>query len=659
MPITNIKIKNCKSLKDITLSITDISCLIGENGTGKSNILEAVKYFYDNLTDIKVNNDLYDKNNPYVDYIEITLTYDISTFLRISDKNLINSIFSDNISHSIFKTIYKLEKEYAENNLIKLTLRQYKNHAPEWSIDNYEDRALIKNLFPIYFVDTRNLKLTNWEELWDIAGDLSRIKKSFREKVSDGSIKEFISKICGEENYKTIEYIKNEFKEKDITVNNFNFKEIFTHFLQLDLEGKIFNYKEKNLNYFSDGMNSYNYLNILVNLVSKISERKLKDPLLIFDEPEIGLHPSYIDDLIDNFSSKIKNINILLATHSPRIIRNIIRENFSYNMFHISLENYYTQINKMKKMENKDERLRYRVSEAESSFYFSRGIVFVEGQTELELFSNENLLNLFPFIKKIDFFHYSSDILYKIIHPSMQNFNVPYIVLVDLDKILSYIKKKRIFTFINDKFVNPITDEDIKEKEKFFYGSKRLIYHLKNQIYELKKEEFLFEENWYYTKENNRFEFFKNSILNYCLNYNIFTLDTTIEGTLVNKYNYKIFYKWIQNKVGNINKLEEIYNFRDDILYKVTVLRLLVNGKYDNLTKLLDENKIESKINSSEVRKIYKYIYDIKFGKNEKANGWVTEFLNYFFSKYQRKSDLKKYFPEFYDIMDNIKKRLK
>lgn len=42
--ITEINIKNFKSIVDLTLPLSNINVFIGENGCGKSNILEAVAF---------------------------------------------------------------------------------------------------------------------------------------------------------------------------------------------------------------------------------------------------------------------------------------------------------------------------------------------------------------------------------------------------------------------------------------------------------------------------------------------------------------------------------------------------------------------------------------------------------------------------------------
>ena len=65
MPITRIIIKNYKSIKNCDISLSDLSLLIGENGTGKTSILEAINYFYQNLTESNASMAVFDENNRY------------------------------------------------------------------------------------------------------------------------------------------------------------------------------------------------------------------------------------------------------------------------------------------------------------------------------------------------------------------------------------------------------------------------------------------------------------------------------------------------------------------------------------------------------------------------------------------------------------------
>ncbi|WP_449355186.1 AAA family ATPase [Virgibacillus natechei] len=83
MPITQVEIKNCKSIKDLRIHFNEINCLLGENGTGKTNILKSIKYFYDNLVEKNMNDSLVDKDNPYIQSFEITFYYNLPQYISI------------------------------------------------------------------------------------------------------------------------------------------------------------------------------------------------------------------------------------------------------------------------------------------------------------------------------------------------------------------------------------------------------------------------------------------------------------------------------------------------------------------------------------------------------------------------------------------------
>ena len=70
MPLTRLIIKNFKSIKNCDISLSELNVLIGENGTGKTNLLDAISYFYRNLTDSDISEHVFDENNHYSKYLE-------------------------------------------------------------------------------------------------------------------------------------------------------------------------------------------------------------------------------------------------------------------------------------------------------------------------------------------------------------------------------------------------------------------------------------------------------------------------------------------------------------------------------------------------------------------------------------------------------------
>ena len=70
MPLTRLTIKNFKSIKYCDITLSDLNVLIGENGTGKTNLLDAISYFYYNLTGSNISTEIFDENNHYRNLLE-------------------------------------------------------------------------------------------------------------------------------------------------------------------------------------------------------------------------------------------------------------------------------------------------------------------------------------------------------------------------------------------------------------------------------------------------------------------------------------------------------------------------------------------------------------------------------------------------------------
>lgn len=114
----------------------------------------------------------------------------------------------------------------------------------------------------------------------------------------------------------------------------------------------------------------------------------MKEPIVLFDEPEISLHTNYLDELTDEMLDVNSKLSIVVSTHSARLTKNIITGSETVSLFNVKLINKYSQIQRMKKFSQYSPSSKYRVSDDHVNSYFSRGILFVEGATELELFSN-------------------------------------------------------------------------------------------------------------------------------------------------------------------------------------------------------------------------------------------------------------------------------
>lgn len=161
MPLTRLIIKNFKSIKNCDISLSELNVLIGENGTGKTNLLDAISYFYRNLTDSDISEHVFDENNHYSNELRITLVYDLSQFVKISKSNSgeLPDIFEDQFVEKTkyggyYKTIISMASKSKDKKLC-VELSQIKGRPIRWNY-SYEDRLIFKSLFPIFYIDTRS-----------------------------------------------------------------------------------------------------------------------------------------------------------------------------------------------------------------------------------------------------------------------------------------------------------------------------------------------------------------------------------------------------------------------------------------------------------------------------------------------------------------------
>ena len=176
MSIIHISIANYKSIESLELNLLNssstIQCFVGKNGVGKSNILNAIKYYFSNLDKNEAIPNILDRINTYTRRCKISVTFELSEFeFKVNNKYL-ESLF-DKLNRTFLhdKNYIDSEKKIKIKK-VTITMEQDKNNTLRWS-HNLEIRKKIKSLFPIYHIDTRSLDLCTWDKLWDIISDLS------------------------------------------------------------------------------------------------------------------------------------------------------------------------------------------------------------------------------------------------------------------------------------------------------------------------------------------------------------------------------------------------------------------------------------------------------------------------------------------------------
>lgn len=625
MPLTRLIIKNFKSIKSCDISFSQINMLIGENGAGKSNILEAINYFYDNLTKQNIRTDIFDVNNHYSNEVKIIFEYDLSEFVKISKSNYNESIslFENNPEEKIkynsyYRKIISMSTQL-KNNKLNVELKQIKNLQIKWNIP-YDIRLILKNLFPMFYIDIRNINVKKWDYIWDILGELGKVsnyeRKDIQEKVTNILSNE------SKELSKKIKEIENIFFKAKVNVESTNSRDYAKNLFKVFFSGEVIHQNERKLDYYSVGTNSVKYIELVLQATDAISKIKMKEPLILFDEPEISLHMKYIDKLTESMLETNYRLRIILSTHSPRMVKNMIINSDNASLYNVKMINKYSDIKKMKNFTKFSYQSKFRVYDDYINSYFSEIVLFVEGETELELFSNPYVKLLFPKLTNVDVFKGMSDKpILNIMDPKKVKTNTKYIYLIDMDKAIRYDINKNKIT-LNEYFNN-------NSKECYMYRNKKqnipYIYHQRKRIEAIVNKTTILYDDVFYSTEDKYYYKLIELIKQYLLYYNIYTLQNTVEGVLINENTIYLSLNYLRNEYK-----EKVYNdFRKyfDTLSQnnqINILRIIFNGKSD----LLQSRKnIINKLDSND-----RAIID-KCRSVDKTSGWVSEFLDLFFKK--------------------------
>lgn len=692
MSIKKITIKNCKSIDFLELNLNmNINCFIGINNVGKSNIMKIINFFHTNLTSEFYDDSMFSKSNPYNDEVEISIEYDFKELLdKVQGSINVNngflddffSIFNFSQFHSgldplndIVDKVKKYVDKYIEKDKCTLTLKYNRqNKSINWNIKDYDFRAFISVRFPVFFLESRNIDLYNWESIWKLIGEIA----PFRKKVSiTGNIEGiFESNNEGQGNYDSvIKDIISEIEKSNIRIQQSNIYEKISQIIQLQLGGKGFEYETHKLKIGSYGMNSYSFMSLYVKLILRLFNNKhLSSPLIMIDEPELHLHLKKIEQFTREIKDyeRFSTTKWIFATHSPTFVKNIIVEHEDYEMFHVTNteffnKSYVSRINGFKEKKHK------LISDNEANLFFSEVCVFVEGDTELEVFRNNNLRILYSKLNKIDIYAFEGkEDKLKLVNPNDRKTKINYLVIIDMDKILNYSPKKKKFTLSGSTYLNVIKNKNIIKREKYHYTKKfndtfrirsEITQRLKSNIFEIDSTGLCIEQS------DERVEIIE-LIQQYYDQYNFIPLETTIEGAIINKRNYHLFYQWIKEHDWNKEKFDNLYSTLQTEDHKTTFLRLVFFGKTDWFSSDKEGNNKNQEFVAKlkAIKEIRNQLKDSTLDFGDKTSGWVTSYLNWFFDsklKIENPDDVfvnrnlfQANFPELGKIIEKLEKML-
>lgn len=673
--LKKIQIHDYKSIGDIIFDFSskknNIVCLLGKNGAGKSNILKSIYYFFDYLDKNYSDIPIHDTVNPYKQKTTISITFDLSSLRSKALKNDRLKEHFDKLNYYIKENLLKDGNLAGFTNLIsdsydiiELRMTQFKDGKINWNVEDIRIRKIIKSLFPIYFIDTRNLDIFTWDKIWQVISDLVSSTPKIEENNIEQLLNNTFGKIYGRKYTESAEIISTILKTNHITFDKYHFDTRFKSALSMRFGGTDFLYNDKKLDFYSDGTNSHQYLTLFISIVSEISKKSCKFPIVLIDEPEIGLHSSFITEFVECLHQRITNNALLLMnTHSPQLIAELVYCKSNFSLYHVYTNRLHSHISKMN-TKMLTERTR-RVTLKETNCYFYDYIVYVEGETEIQLFHNKNIRNMFSKISKIFFYSFDGNEKdLKAASIEQLNLGTQYKLLVDIDKIIKYQQENdsskhnyKKFKLNPDYLINPLYKETKMQQNKFnFFNVSSLdLVALKKSIDKLLKKEYSYNADKNYFASNNFNDLMQNIRL-YCIKYNVIVNWSTIEGDLITYENIDKFLRFVDLKeINNCEQHSEICKL-DDIKEKTVLVLLEMNGRTEKQEK---PNKTPLPNSLSKIKKLQSGIM------GGKTSGWVDDWLNYYFENYintledekQKRNQFKTDFPFLYDtlqILENM-----
>lgn len=553
MSIKSIKIKNLLSFDELIIDkFEDINCIVGKNNAGKSNLLKLLRFFYKKLEGIRELPP--ELNSKYSAFGSITITYTISHRIKqdLKRRGQGNLFVGDKDLTSSFIDLADIGKDTT----YELTLKVYSNDSIEWSEKNHKVLNTINYLYPFFDIEARYLDLHNWDKLWFI---ISRLK-SFNLKNLEKSFKEYDKTNNARKEFE--KFIKD--IEDTIEVSKYTYQEKVLSYIKMRLYGDRFLIDEQKLDIQSDGTNAYKFIELSLKLLISLTRREYITPIIYVDEPEIGLHPKKNEELIENVydiysqgkdTTKTPYPTIIFATHSPNIVKQVIKL-FDENqqILHFSKENNKPSVVQKMNSQYDDKRFLNVFSDNEARLFFSNFIVFVEGETELEIFRNKSLFSKFEKLKKVDVYA-TNDVVLKYINPAYANTAIPYLTIYDLDKLFDIdlenkkmIKRNTVISFseLEKKYDKAYASKKKKSVEFDIYQNTKFSLGVIDSL-ELQIEKNIFITGFKYKDKVYNY----NSLIDY-VNENVFIHEnkffnhTTIEELLINKKSIIFFKKWFK-----------------------------------------------------------------------------------------------------------------
>lgn len=512
-----MKISNFQCFSEVPVDIDfekDITCLIGNNGAGKTSILKAIQKVFGNTTDERTifksdfhvatgetdlqNRQLYiDIVFEFLDKDEVkTLAFFSPVIYESKNKTFQARMrlealwnedeYEDDVSSALFWVLTDEDVDFGDETPLKI------------KVENHERRQI--NL--IYVPATRNAKSILNIELKRIIKKIERyadISETDRLAIENDSkvLGEKVNAITAVQSIQTaINNVWNKIHDSSLPhYGNIKLEIISNKFEDLvkSLILKLFPSETedlKDINELSDGQISLLYLTLSMalyeievqhenNKLSGLKEQDYDAPIFtIFalEEPENHLSPFYLSRIIDALEDKSKSNSIIsiVTSHSPNVVRRLNKvEQIRFLRQECCGNDRKTISCKILLPENKDEEDYKYLNQAVLShpeIYFSKLVVLGEGDSEeivLPVIAQKKSCNFdTSFVSFVPLAGRHVNHMWRLLN----ELKIPYVTLLDYDLGRYGGGEKRLFE-ISEKLGLPKTStKGILEEHNVFFS---------------------------------------------------------------------------------------------------------------------------------------------------------------------------------------------
>jgi predicted ATPase len=379
MKLMNLRIKNFKNIENVAINFAEINAIVGQNGTGKTNVINAIKflkYFLHNgpersITAAGGSEALFNQFNSAAAPIQIAITTDgnqtegvpyqifgpnftlisIKIELTLSPtkdaKNVknIKQVHTFKVRHEKMNSISDIRVE-VNTDMINATATGMLSFASDGdSISSDLKKELLEKSFFVKYL-SEVTQASKKERMKERSGFLFQnitniivgiIAAAGLDDVKMYSFDPVISKKPSEVGFNSVSFseqgeyfssILNQFDENEkedyiLTLQSF-FPQVVTysilttpshHEVVIFKERYGNNERETNFNSISDGMTA---VALIIAAVKKANKS-----VVIIEEPERFIHPSIIARLLRFLKQEASTTQILITTHSPLVVNEL------------------------------------------------------------------------------------------------------------------------------------------------------------------------------------------------------------------------------------------------------------------------------------------------------------------------------------------------